>query len=81
MSNRVMVYGHDKIGRAAMIVRNRYHNPGEFDTETMTRYGCFVMQRAIRASEMYGNKQIVSILDRQGTTKANQDIKFMISFV
>ena len=64
LSNRVMVYGRDKIGRAAMIVRNRFHIPGEFDAETMSRYGVFVLQRAIRASEMYGNKQIVSIIDR-----------------
>ena len=51
MTNRVMNFGRDRIGRAAMIVRNRFHKPGEFDAETMTRYGVFMINKTVRLSE------------------------------
>ena len=51
MTNRVMNFGRDRMGRAAMIVRNRFHKPGEFDAETMTRYGVFMINKTVRMSE------------------------------
>lgn len=51
MTNRVINFGRDRIGRATLIVRNRFHKPGEFDMDTMIRYGVFMITKTIRLSE------------------------------
>jgi hypothetical protein len=81
MSGRVMNFGRDKVGRATIIVRTRLHKPGEYDMDTMTRFGVFMIHKTIRLTEQYGHKQFVALLDRQGMTKANQDLRFMTSFI
>jgi CRAL/TRIO domain len=71
MSQRVITFGQDKIGRATMIIRPRFHTPGEYPLEQMINYGIFVVERTIRQTEKYGHHQFVAIMDRAGVTKAN----------
>jgi hypothetical protein len=48
---RLIIHGKDKMGRPCLIIRPRYHKPGEFSTEDMTRYGVFMVERCIRLAE------------------------------
>ena len=51
MTQRVVVHGVNKQGQGILIVRGRFHNPGEFTTEQMTRYGIFHMEKVLKKSE------------------------------
>ncbi len=71
MSHRWITFGRDKKGRAALIIRPRFHTPDEFPMDQMLRYGIFMVEKAIRLTESYGHKQYVSVLDRHGVQRSN----------
>ena len=50
MSHRVVYHGFDKVGRPCMLVRPRFHKPGEYPMEDMVRYGIFQLERILRKS-------------------------------
>ena len=63
-SHRLIIYGFDKKGRSTLILRPRYHTPGEFEIDLMLRYGIFMVEKAIRLARANGNNNFVVILDR-----------------
>jgi len=56
LSQRWITFGRDKVGRATLIVRPRFHTPDEYPMEQMLRYGIFMVEKAIRLTESYGHK-------------------------
>ncbi|TNV76633.1 hypothetical protein FGO68_gene711 [Halteria grandinella] len=81
MSERVIVTGQDKEGRACLVITSRHHTPGEFTIEEMTRYGIFHLEKAIKEGEARGQSKFCAIVNRHGMTMANQDRAFMQHFV
>ena len=63
-----------KDNKLSLLVRTRYHVPGDHDIDDLMRYGIFCVEQAMkRIKEEDRNPQIACIYDRTGMTGANRD--------
>jgi len=42
----IVVHKHDKLGKVCLVVRPRFHVPGDFTIEQLVRYGIFIIEHA-----------------------------------
>ena len=51
MKHTIILHGHDKANRFCVLVRPRYHTPGEQTLEEMIHYGIFLIEQATKRTE------------------------------
>lgn len=76
-SGKAFWHGYDRQGRPCLIIRVRYHVPGQFSLEQTMRFAVFLLEQGTAESDRVGSKQICVIHDRRQMTKANKDEELM----
>ncbi len=51
MKHTIILHGHDRDNRFCVLVRPRYHTPGEQELEEMIHYGILLIERATKRTE------------------------------
>lgn len=72
-TGKAFYYLTDKQKRPCLIVRARYHWPGQFSLEDTMRYSIYLVEKGVKKSDKLGSKQICVIYDRGEMTSANRD--------
>jgi hypothetical protein len=85
MKETIIFGGKDKENRLSIVVRARYHNPGDQNLDQLIRYGIFLIEQASEKVRAEGlSPKFAVIYDRTGMTSANKDsnlISFVMKFV
>mmetsp|Transcript_5269 Transcript_5269/g.9666 ORF Transcript_5269/g.9666 Transcript_5269/m.9666 type:complete len:241 (-) Transcript_5269:36-758(-) len=76
-SGKAFWHGYDRQSRPCLVIRVRYHVPGQFSVEQTMRYAVFLLEQGTAESDRVGSKQICVIHDRGQMTKKNKDDELM----
>jgi hypothetical protein len=76
-SGKAFWHGYDRQNRPCLVIRVRYHIPGQFSIEQTMRYAVYLLEQGTAEADRIGSKQICLIHDRRNMTKANKDDELM----